>query len=88
MRSLAIEQMSKKLRYDPKLCEKLIPTWELGCRRITPGEGYLESFTRPNVKLTQSPIVKITENGILTEDGEFHELDVIICATVRLFLLF
>lgn len=30
--AFAIEQMSKKLNYDPVLCEKLIPKWELGCR--------------------------------------------------------
>lgn len=32
--SFAIEQMSKKLNYDKDLCEKLIPKWELGCRRV------------------------------------------------------
>jgi cation diffusion facilitator CzcD-associated flavoprotein CzcO len=74
--------MAEKLNHDPDLCEKLIPKWELGCRRLTPGEGYLESFTRPNVKLTQSPITKVTENGIYTTDGKFYEVDVIVCATV------
>ncbi len=28
----AVKQMSEKLNYDPKLCDKLIPKWELGCR--------------------------------------------------------
>jgi cation diffusion facilitator CzcD-associated flavoprotein CzcO len=28
----AVKQMSEKLGYDPVLCEKLIPKWELGCR--------------------------------------------------------
>jgi cation diffusion facilitator CzcD-associated flavoprotein CzcO len=74
--------MAEKLNHDPDLCEKLIPKWELGCRRLTPGEGYLESFTRPNVKLTQSPITKANENGIYTTDGKFYEVDVIVCATV------
>lgn len=73
---LAQNQMSEKLEHNPELCEKLIPKWELGCRRITPGEGYLESFLRPNVRLTQSPIQEVKENGILTADGVFHEVDV------------
>jgi len=30
--NFAVEQMKKKLNYDPELCEKLIPKWELGCR--------------------------------------------------------
>ncbi|KIN03267.1 hypothetical protein OIDMADRAFT_119824 [Oidiodendron maius Zn] len=29
-----------------ELKENLIPDWSPGCRRITPGEGYLESLTR------------------------------------------
>jgi cation diffusion facilitator CzcD-associated flavoprotein CzcO len=77
----AVEQMSKKLNYDPELCEKLIPKWELGCRRITPGDGYLEAFTGKNVHLTNSNIIRILPDGIETEDGTVHSLDVIVCAT-------
>ena len=73
--------MSTKLNHDPFLCEKLIPKWELGCRRVTPGDGYLEAFTQPNVSLTNSTITNVTSEGIQTEDGHLHELDVIVCAT-------
>lgn len=68
--------MASKLKHNPELCEKLIPTWELGCRRVTPGQGYLESFLRPNVSLTQSPITKITPKSIITADGREQEVDV------------
>ena len=68
----AIKQMSEKLNYDPTLCEKLIPKYELGCRRITPGQGYLEAFTRPNVHLTNSAITSIDATGVNTEDGKHH----------------
>ncbi|KAF7197412.1 FAD-binding monooxygenase moxY [Pseudocercospora fuligena] len=78
---LATEQMREKLNNDPDLCEKLIPKWELGCRRVTPGPGYLESFSQPNCSLTNSPITEVTEKGIVTADGETFECDVIICAT-------
>ncbi|KAI9713061.1 MAG: hypothetical protein M1820_001046 [Bogoriella megaspora] len=77
----AIKQMSAKLNHDPTLCEKLIPKWELGCRRVTPGDGYLEAFTKPNVFLTNSEITRVSANGVHTEDGEFHELDVLISAS-------
>ncbi|KAK5087236.1 hypothetical protein LTR05_004407 [Lithohypha guttulata] len=77
----AREQMAQKLNHDPDLCRKLIPEWSLGCRRITPGEGYLESFLLPNVHLTQSPISKITSNSVITEDGQEYPVDVIACAT-------
>ena len=74
--TFAIKQMSEKLNNDPELCDKLIPKWELGCRRITPGQGYLESFLLPNVHLTQSPITKISEKGLHTADGKFYDVDV------------
>lgn len=74
------ERMRKSLNYDEDLCQKLIPNWTYGCRRLTPGEGYLESFLLPNVSLTQSRIKNITTTGIQTED-QHHDLDVIVCAT-------
>ncbi|KAK5049533.1 hypothetical protein LTR84_004462 [Exophiala bonariae] len=78
---LAAEQMAEKLNHDPVLCEQLIPKWELGCRRVTPGPGYLESFLQPNCSLSSSPIAKVTENGVMTADGEEFECDVVVCAT-------
>jgi cation diffusion facilitator CzcD-associated flavoprotein CzcO len=68
--------MAERLNHNPELCAKLIPKWALGCRRITPGEGYLESFLRPNVSLTMSPITKFSENAVHTADGKRHEVDV------------
>lgn len=72
----AAKQMAEKLAYDERLCEMLIPKWELGCRRITPGPGYLESFLRPNCHLTNSPITRISKNAVNTADGKVHEVDV------------
>ncbi|KIV82362.1 hypothetical protein PV11_04481 [Exophiala sideris] len=77
----AAKQMADKLGNDPELCEKLIPNWELGCRRITPGSGYLESFLRPNVHLIQSSIKEVTEDSVVTDDGETTQVDVLVCAT-------
>lgn len=73
--------MSEKLNHDPVLCDQLIPKWEIGCRRVTPGPGYLESFSKPNCSLTSSPITSITENGVVTADGQIFECDVLVCAT-------
>lgn len=81
IRAFAERQMAEKLRHDPTLCELLIPKWPVGCRRVTPGAGYLEAFTRENVKLTMSHIARVDETGVWTEDGVHHELDVLVCAT-------
>ena len=75
------EFMLKGLGGDKELAAKLIPTWDVGCRRLTPGDGYLEALTSENVVVTMSKIARITETGIQTSDNEHHILDAIICAT-------
>ncbi|KAK3060273.1 hypothetical protein LTS18_008912, partial [Coniosporium uncinatum] len=64
-----------------KLKSFIIPTWSPGCRRISPGDGYLEALVQPNVEPVYSGIKKVTEKGILTQDGVEHEMDVLVCAT-------
>jgi len=59
----------------------IIPTWSPGCRRISPGDGYLEALVKPNVKPVFSGIKKIVAEGIVTEDGKTHPMDVLVCAT-------
>jgi cation diffusion facilitator CzcD-associated flavoprotein CzcO len=73
--------MEERLNHDPELCAKLIPTFEFGCRRISPGEGYLEALQESNVSCCFDPIERVTENGIQTVGGQFVEHDIIICAT-------
>lgn len=72
---MARELMTQRLNHDPELCKKLIPDWEVGCRRITPGVGYLESFLLPNVSMTQSAITHITDHSVVTADGKEYEVD-------------
>ncbi|EME83413.1 uncharacterized protein MYCFIDRAFT_59080 [Pseudocercospora fijiensis CIRAD86] len=63
------------------LKERLIPDWSPGCRRLTPGEGYLEALTKENVEVIWGEISKITPHGLATESGREIDVDVIICAT-------
>jgi cation diffusion facilitator CzcD-associated flavoprotein CzcO len=80
-RKQTAEMMKARLNNDEDLASKLTPEWEVGCRRATPGPGYLEAFTRDNVSLITSPISKIEKTGIRTEDSTLHPFDAIICAT-------
>ncbi|KAH7350133.1 hypothetical protein B0T11DRAFT_290621 [Plectosphaerella cucumerina] len=75
------ESMRARLGNDPVLCEKLIPRFPLGCRRVTPGHGYLEALTQSNVTVETSPIARVMEHGIETVEGTVHEVDAIITAT-------
>ena len=75
-----LEQMRSKLG-NKYLEEKLIPDWAVGCRRLTPGVNYLESLTKPNVKVVYGEINSVTEKGPLCDDGNEYPIDVLICAT-------
>ena len=59
----------------------LTPDFPPHCRRLTPGPGYLESLTKDNVTLIQTPIERFTEDGIVTKDGVHRAVDAVICST-------
>jgi cation diffusion facilitator CzcD-associated flavoprotein CzcO len=75
------DQMKEKLGGDEELANKLTPEYEVGCRRATPGPGYLEAFTRDDCSLVTERIRGIEETGIRTVDGQLYEFDAIVCAT-------
>ncbi|KAF2216564.1 hypothetical protein CERZMDRAFT_109427 [Cercospora zeae-maydis SCOH1-5] len=86
VRSAFKDIMKQKLGGDGELTDKLVPEWPVGCRRITPGDGYLEALTSKNVTTKFDPIVNFTEKGILSQppadtEPEETEFDLIICAT-------
>lgn len=72
--------MKARLNGNEELCAKLIPEWKVGCRRLTPGDGYLEALQEKNTIACFKPILRFTEKGIETQDGE-EEFDLIVCAT-------
>lgn len=69
---------------DPVTAEKLIPKDHgYGMKRPPMESGYYEAYNQPNVSLVdlhETPIVRITETGIVTSEGEQH-FDLIIWAT-------
>ncbi len=73
--------MSNALGDDKRLCDALIPKFELGCRRLTPGVGYLECLRAPNVTVVTNRIVEVVPKGLRTVSGEMIEVDAIVCAT-------
>ncbi|KAL4746686.1 hypothetical protein BDW72DRAFT_207116 [Aspergillus terricola var. indicus] len=75
------ENMMRRLRNKPELINDLLPTFAPACRRLTPGPGYLEALTDDRVDVISNPIVKVVEDGIVTEDGKHHPTDVVVCAT-------
>ena len=80
-RQETVDLMAGLLKGDEDLIRKLTPEYEVGCRRATPGPGYLEAFTRDDVRLVTEGIEKIEAEGVRTRDGELHRFDAIVCAT-------
>jgi cation diffusion facilitator CzcD-associated flavoprotein CzcO len=69
---------------NPEMADKLIPKdHRFGEKRPPFVTGYYETFNQPNVSLVdlqQTPILRLTERGIETADGE-RGFDVIVWAT-------
>ncbi|KAF7343045.1 FAD/NAD-P-binding domain-containing protein [Mycena venus] len=75
------ERMRQGTAAKPGLLEKMLPTWSVFCRRLTPGEGYLEALCADNTTYETTPIKRVTRAGIELTDGRVDELDVLVCAT-------
>lgn len=77
----SINEMKTKLGSNQRLIEKMIPEFAVGCRRPTPGNGYLEALSKPNVRVVTDHIDKIVPEGIALVTGEVLNVDTFICAT-------
>jgi cation diffusion facilitator CzcD-associated flavoprotein CzcO len=73
--------MKSRLATKPEIAQHLLPEFSPLCKGLTPGPGYLEALTQPNVEVIATPISKVTQTGIVTEDGQLREVDAIVCAT-------
>lgn len=78
------EQMKKRIGMgNEELARKLIPTWPPGCRRLTPGDRYLESLVEDNVETVFGSIQNMDETSIYMSDGTEHEVDVLVRTSLR-----
>ncbi len=75
------QHMREKLGHNETLIKAFLPEFPLGCRRLTPGVGYLESLTQPNVRVVTDAIARVVPTGLITQSGETFEVDAIVCAT-------
>ncbi|KAF2098453.1 cyclohexanone monooxygenase [Rhizodiscina lignyota] len=80
-RKFVAEKMEKEIDGNEELSEHLIPQFPLGCRRMTPGEGYLKALNAPNVHVVRESVIKFTKNAVADQSGNEYEVDAVICAT-------
>jgi cation diffusion facilitator CzcD-associated flavoprotein CzcO len=77
---ISLETSMKALIADESLQSKLIPSFEVGCRRINPGEPYLAALQKSNVQPLFDRIEKISPAGVVVAGVE-HPADILIAAT-------
>ena len=80
-RENTVRDMRQRLSIKPDLANTLIPSFSYGCRRATPGTGYLEALCADNCELVWGELDHFTETGIKSRDGREREFDIVICAT-------
>ena len=66
---------------DPKLRERLRPTYRAACKRLILSPDFYQAIQRPNARLVTQKIERAEKLGLRTRDGQLHELDVLIMAT-------
>ncbi|OBT89187.1 hypothetical protein VE02_01661 [Pseudogymnoascus sp. 03VT05] len=74
-------EMTTKLAAKKSLVEHIVPDFAVGCRRPTPGNGYLEALIDPKVRVVTDEIPEIVPEGIKLVTGEVIKVDTFICAT-------
>ncbi|TVY37182.1 putative sterigmatocystin biosynthesis monooxygenase [Lachnellula occidentalis] len=73
--------MKQRLAKKPEIVDALTPSFTVGCRRLTPGPGYLEALVEDNVEFISDKISSITPSGVVLETGRTVEIDALVCAT-------
>ncbi|HWM48438.1 MAG TPA: NAD(P)/FAD-dependent oxidoreductase [Xanthobacteraceae bacterium] len=65
---------------DPVLRKKLTPNYPIGCKRQLVSDVWLDTMTRPNLELIDTPIERIDADGLVSE-GVHRKVDAIIYGT-------
>lgn len=70
----------KKVK-DPELRARLTPGDQVMCKRLVNSPGFYEAVQQPNVDVVTTGIDHVRPDGLVTTDGRFHPLDVLVLAT-------
>lgn len=80
VRDALFARMRDMLAARPEIAATLIPDFPVGCKRLTPGPGYLEALSSDDVTFVSDEIECFTQRG-LRSGGKEYEFEVIVCAT-------
>lgn len=80
-RNFTRKDMRGKLEKKPEVADLIIPNFGVGCRRPTPGPGYLQALASDSCEVVWGEIDCFTKTGLKSADGKERDYDVIIAAT-------
>jgi cation diffusion facilitator CzcD-associated flavoprotein CzcO len=66
---------------DPELRRKLTPDYEPMCKRLIVSADFYPTLQKEHVELVTEGIDHVEARGVVTKDGQLHELDVLVLAT-------
>lgn len=65
----------------PDLAEALTPSFAPRCKRNIQSSTFYPALLEPNVTLIKRSIVRVTENGVVDDQGQEYEVDAIVLTT-------
>ena len=66
---------------DPALRKKLVPDYDIGCKRILFSNAWYPALARDHVEVVTDAVVAVEPDGVRTSDGVLHPADVLIWGT-------
>lgn len=66
---------------NPELRKKLVPNYNLGCKRVLLSNNYYQALAQDNVDVVTDGIQKFTKDSVVTKDGKSRKIDAIILGT-------
>ena len=77
----AAERHLKAQIKDKDLRKKVMPNFQIGCKRMLISNNYFPTLAQDNVDLVTEGIEEVTANGIVSKTGTTREIDAIVVAT-------
>ncbi|MCZ0211355.1 NAD(P)/FAD-dependent oxidoreductase [Streptomyces sp. UMAF16] len=80
MQKMASDHLKKSVP-DERLRAVLTPAYVLACKRLLFSNTYYPAIQQPNVDLITDGIIKVTDDAVVTADGQERPVDTIILGT-------
>jgi len=76
-----LKQHIRNAVHDKDLAEKMVPTYQLGCKRILVSDDLFDAVNRDNVEVVTEAIARIDRSGVITGSGRHIDADILVFAT-------